>query len=89
MTAARVLHIDQKEPFRNDGKHWDAADYKKLASLYEQGKRWGEISYLMGRTVPTCVNNLRALRKFSKMPKDIWRPRPLYKLKKLQVVGRE
>ena len=89
MSAAEVIPLRNEDPFRNNGTPWLPTDYEKLMNMYEAGKRWGEIAYALGRTVPACVNQLRAIRRFAKLPKKIWRPRPLYKINKFQLVGRK
>lgn len=71
------------------GMIWTFDDLTRLIELYENGTRWGLIAHDLGRTVPACVIKLRAVRMFANFPKDLWRPRPIYKLKKLEHKGRQ
>lgn len=73
----------------NNGKVWTYDHIKELCQLYEDGVRWGLIAHELGRTVPACVLKLRAVKMFAKFPKDLWRPRPLYKAKHLEHKGRQ
>lgn len=70
------------------GKKWTASDMHTLLDLYAAGTKWGLIAQELQRSIPSCVDRLRALRFYHGFKGVFKYKSETYKEKKLEIKGR-
>lgn len=80
--------IYSKNWLSRQGKKWTAADMHTLLDLYAAGTRWGLIAQELQRSIPSCVDRLRALRFYYGFRGVFKYESETYNEKKLEIKGR-
>ena len=78
----------KKNWLARQGKKWTEKDMKHLLDLYAAGARWGVIAQELQRSIPSCVDRLRALRFYHGFRKVFKHKSETYELDKLEIKGR-
>jgi len=70
------------------GKKWTADDMTKLLDLYAAGITWGMIAMQLQRSIPSCVERLRAVRFYHNFQTVFNHQSSTYDEEKLQIKER-
>jgi hypothetical protein len=70
------------------GKKWTERDMTQLLDLYAAGTRWGVIAQELQRSIPSCVDRLRALRFYHGFKQVFKHKSETYSYSKLEIKGR-